>query len=68
MAPLTASSMPVVVSPILMLETSMATTGVSSGMGLSGIVLSFSFVCPRNMGVISSVWALASSVVVSYGW
>jgi len=61
MAPLTASSMPVVVSPILMLETSMATTGVCSCEGLSGIRLSLSLVCPRNMGVISSV-------VVSYGW
>ena len=67
MAPLMANSMPVVVSPIFMLDTSMATTGVSSCMGLSGIWLSFSFVCPWKTGAISSE-GLALSVIVSYGW
>ena len=68
MAPLRASSMPVVVLPIFMLETSMATTGISSDDGLSVIMFSFSLVCPRNVGVISSVGLSRSSVVVSYGW
>ena len=67
MAPLRASSMPVMVSPIFMLDTSMAATGVSSCEGFSFIGLSFSFVCPRNVGVVSSV-GLRSSVAVSYGW
>jgi len=67
MAPLMASSMPVVVSPIFMLDTSMATIGISSRIGLSGIWLSFSFVCPRKTGVISSEGSVLS-VVVSYGW
>ena len=41
MAPLTASSMPVSVSPSLMLETSMATIGVFVGLGFSvvGVVV-----------------------------
>jgi len=68
MAPLMAMSMPVVVSPIFMLETSMATIGVSSCIGLSCIVLSFSFVCPRKTGVISSAGLMLSSLRVSYGW
>ena len=67
MAPLKASSMPVVVSPIFMLDTSMAVTGVSSCMGFNCIGVSFSFVCPRKVGVVSSV-GLRSSVAVSYGW
>jgi hypothetical protein len=54
MAALMAMIMPVVVSPILMLDTSMAVTGVSSRNGLSGIVLSLSLVCPWNVGVIAS--------------
>jgi len=66
MAPLMAKSMPVVVSPIFMLDTSMATIGVSSGMGLSDIWLSFSFVCPWKIGVISSEDSVLS-VIVSYG-
>ena len=67
-AALSASSVPVVVSPILMLDTSMAITGVWSGCGLSLIGLGFSVVCPWNVGVISSVELSVSSVVVSYGW
>jgi len=67
MAPLMAKSMPVVVSPIFMLETSIATTGVSSCMGFRCIVLSFSLVCPWKTGVISSEGS-ALSVSVSYGW
>jgi len=46
--------MPVFVSPIFMLDTSMATIGVCSCMGFNCMVLSFSFVCPWNVGVISS--------------
>ena len=69
MAPLRASSMPVVVSPIFMLDTSMAVTGVSSCMGFNCIGLSFSFVCPRNVGIVASSVELSwSSVAVSYGW
>ena len=68
MAPLSASSMPVVVSPIFMLDTSIATTGVSSCEGFRCIGLSFSFVCPRNVGVVSSVGLNWSSFDVSYGW
>ena len=45
----------------------MAVTGVSSCMGFSCIGLSFSFVCPRKVGVVSSV-GLRSSIVCSYGW
>ena len=67
MAPLMARSIPVVVSPIFMLDTSMATIGVSSCTGLSSIVLSFSFVCPWKTGVISSEGSVLS-VIVSYGW
>jgi len=59
----------VLVSPIFMLDTSMAMTGCRLGFGLSWIVRSFSVVCPWNVGVISSVGlSVVSSVVVSYGW
>ena len=68
-AALMAMIMPVVVSPMRMLLTSMAVTGVSSRKGLSCIVLSLSFVCPLNVGVISSVgWVRFSLPIVSYGW
>ncbi len=45
-AALNASRMPVSVSPSRMLDTSTAMTGVWSGLGVSGIVLSWSVVCP----------------------
>ncbi len=64
-AALRASSVPVVVSPILMLDTSMAMTGVSSGCGLSLIGLGLSVVCPWNVGVTSVVVLNVSSVSVS---
>ena len=57
--------MPVVVSPILMLDTSMAMTGVWSGVGLSLIGLGFSVVCPWNVGVTSLVALNASSLRLS---
>ena len=60
--------MPVVVSPILMLDTSMAITGVRSFLGLSLMVCSLSVVCPWNVGVTSVDALNASSVSVSYGW
>jgi len=56
-AALRARSMPALVSPIFILDTSMAMTGCWLGDGLSWIVRSFSVVCPWNVGVI-----------VSYGW
>jgi hypothetical protein len=70
MAPLMAMIMPVVVSPIVMLDTSMATIGVSIDMGLSVMVFRFSVVCPWNVGVISSdgLAVVVSFVVVWYGW
>ena len=55
------------VSPIFMLDTSMAITGCWLGCGLSCVVRSFSVVCPWNVGVISSVGLSVSSVIVSYG-
>jgi len=60
--------MPVWVSPIFMLDTSMAMTGCGLGCGLSCIVWGFSVVCPVKAGVISSVGLSVSSVWVSYGW
>lgn len=57
--------MPVVVSPILMLDTSIAMTGVWSGCGLSLIGLGFSVVCPWNVGVTSLVALNVSSFSVS---
>ena len=53
-AALMAIIMPVLVSPMRMLLTYTAVTGVSSCNGFSCIVLSLSFVCPLNVGVISS--------------
>jgi len=61
--------MPALVSPIFMLDTSMAMTGVGVGCGLSWMERGFSVVCPWKTGVMSSVGLSAdSSVRVSYGW
>jgi len=61
--------MPVLVSPIFMLDTSMAMTGCVFGCGLRGMVRGFSVVCPWKIGVISSVGLVSAvSVRVSYGW
>jgi len=59
---------PLLVSPILMLDTSMAMTGCGLGFGLSLIVCGLSVVCPVKAGVISSVGLSVSSVRVWYGW
>ena len=68
-AALNASRMPVSVSPSRMLDTSMAMTGVWSGLGVSGMVLSWSVVCPCcRMLVNSSCCSLFSCVVVCGGW
>ena len=67
-AALKARIMPELVSPIFMLDTSIAITGCGLGFGLSCIVRSFSVVCPWNVGVISSVGLSVSSVIASYGW
>ena len=68
MAARRARSIPALVSPIFMLDTSMAITGVWDGRGFRCIVWSLSVDCPWNMGVTSSVAASVSSVRVSYGW
>jgi len=63
MAPLMAMSVPVSVSPRLMLETSMASMVVGVGSGLSCMGFGFRLVCPRNVGVISSVVSVCDGSV-----
>ena len=69
MAPLMAESMPAVVSPIFMLETSTATMFVSCRIGLSWIGRGCGEACARKRGATSSAVSIVEcSVSVWYGW